>query len=211
MGRNPRIPDCREHCVILPSLCMDFLQGNYHLGTEGQRRKWEGAFALCADGTEVLLCLWSDGIAGDIIAVAFPGAPGELIQVGEEVKVCVCVCLCPCAQIRRVNAPEYLRKQACMAVCLDVHECVCISHQSRGKPVCKVICMLMAEQQSYSPRGYKPHWMWNKQVLLPKLHCWFPCGGQTWLDRFSLLSMFLDFLHSNISVHVICQQGYSFT
>ncbi|CAB1422705.1 unnamed protein product [Pleuronectes platessa] len=28
-----------------------------------------------------------------------------------------------------------------------------LRHQSRGKPVCKVICMLTAEQQAYPPRG----------------------------------------------------------
>ena len=68
--------------------------------------------------------------------------------------------VCVCVQIQHANAPEYLWRQACMGVCVDVHTCVCvyvrISHQSRGKPVCKVICMLTAEQQSYSPRGYKP-------------------------------------------------------
>ncbi len=39
--------------------------------------------------------------------------------------------MCLCVQLWRVNAPEYLWKQACMAVCVcvDVHVCVC-AHQS---------------------------------------------------------------------------------
>jgi len=41
-----------------------------------------------------------------------------------------------------------------MAVCVCVLVCTSVI-KAEGKPVCKVICMLMAEQQSFSPRGHK--------------------------------------------------------
>lgn len=81
---------------------------------------------------------------------------------------CVCGCVCKSAVLMLLSIFGSRHAWLCVWTCMCMCVYVCISHQSRGKPVCKVICMLMAEQQSYSPRGYKPRWMWNKQLLLPK-------------------------------------------
>lgn len=96
---------------------------------------------------------------------------------GEGVCMCVCKYMCVC------EASFSVLQSICVCVCMPAYVCACV-HQSskqRKASLCKVICMLLAEQQLYSPRGYEPGWMWNKQLLLPKPGCWFPPRGQTTL------------------------------
>lgn len=114
--------------------------------------------------------------------------------------MCVCVCVCKSSMLMLPNICGGRHAWECVWTCIRVCVYVRIRHQSRGKPVCKVICMLTAEQQSYSPRGYKPRWMWNKQLLLPKAAPLVSMWGPNESIQICLLSMFLDFLHSERSV-----------
>lgn len=110
-----------------------FCRGITIMRPRDKGEKWDGAF--CADSVALLVCLWINGIAGDITAAAFSGAAGELIQVEAEAKgghLHVCVCVCLCVHTNLYYSGVFMAWHAYMCGCV----CVCIRHQSGGKPVC---------------------------------------------------------------------------